>query len=60
MRRTDGYEGSDIKIFGGDFMCRSARGGFLGVGDNSSVKITGGLISNNEAGRRAGAVSPSV
>ena len=42
-------------------MCRSGnRGGFLGVGDNSSVKITGGLISNNVAEGRAGAVSPAA
>ena len=61
MWRADGYSGCDINVFGGDFMCRSGRrGGFLGVGDNSRVKITGGLITNNVAGKKAGAVSPAA
>lgn len=57
MWRADAYDGSDINIFGGNFMCRvTSRGGFLRAEDRSSVSITGGVVENNVAERRAGAV----
>ncbi|CAN0514801.1 unnamed protein product, partial [Scytosiphon promiscuus] len=44
-------------INGGVFTCRTcSRGGFLYAGDNTTVKITGGLFSNNLATRRGGAI----
>lgn len=57
MWRADAYDGSDINIFGGHFACRvTSRGGFLRAGDHSSVSITGGVVENNVAERRAGGV----
>ncbi|CAM9376759.1 unnamed protein product, partial [Laminaria digitata] len=51
------HDGCDVNVVGGDFMCHSTRrGGFLAIGDRASVKITGGLIANNVAERRAGAI----
>ena len=57
MRREDGHQGCEINVFGGHFTCECVRrGAFLSVRDNSSVKITGGIIENNVAGKRGGAV----
>lgn len=56
--RTDAPSECDISVEGGDFACEADRnGGFLFVSDGGRVNITGGLVSNNVAGRKGGAVS---
>lgn len=55
--RAGAYDGSEIIVTGGEFTCRANRkGGFLFTGDESSARITGGLMANNLAARRGGAV----
>ncbi|CAM9217775.1 unnamed protein product, partial [Laminaria digitata] len=49
--------GGDVRVDGGDFMCRvDQRGGFLYIEEFSVVTITEGLFANNMATRRAGAI----
>ena len=61
MTTPDAGEGSDIVVNGGEFTCRTClRGGFLYAGDNTAVKITGGLFADNIATRRGGAVRPDA
>ena len=60
MWRPGAYDGSDVIVTGGKFTCRATRkGGFLFTGDESSARITGGLVTNNVAERRGGAVRQS-
>lgn len=47
-----------MEVAGGTFTCQcSKNGAFMFATDGARVNITGGLIENNVATRRAGAVS---
>ncbi|CAM9956616.1 unnamed protein product, partial [Laminaria digitata] len=49
--------GCDIEVAGGIFTCQCTKNGaFLFASDGAQVNITGGLVENNTATRRAGAV----
>ncbi|CAN0066944.1 unnamed protein product [Ectocarpus sp. 4 AP-2014] len=52
---------SNVNVNGGEFRgCRSTgNGGFMYVSDGGTVTITGGLVANNVAERRAGVVYSS-
>lgn len=57
---ADASRGCRITVKGGKFTCHAIRnGGFLFASDGGWVKITGGLVSNNVAKRKGGAVSSS-
>jgi len=56
---SDADERGDVNVDGGEFTgCHSSgNGGFLFVSDGAVANITGGTVTKNVAGRRAGVVS---